>query len=55
MRYLIILKEGQPFYTEWFNYENFFDPEKIAYVFDLATFHHTTDGKNWLETENDTL
>lgn len=55
MRYLIILREGRPFYAEWFDYENLFDPEKIDYVFDLETQHHTTDGKTWLETENDTL
>jgi len=55
MRYLIVLKEGQPFYSEWFDYENLFDPEKIAYVFDLETQHHTIDGKTWVETENDML
>ena len=55
MRYLIITKNNEPFYTERFKYENHWNPESIICVFDLINFLHTFDGKTWIETEVDHL
>lgn len=55
MRYLIYFKDGlnDPFYTEWYNYENNYIEGMI--VFDLVNFIWTTDGKTWKETAIDNL
>lgn len=51
MRYLIVWK-GSPFYTKWFNVENF---EEGMTVFDLKEDLYSTDGINWLPIKTDTL
>jgi hypothetical protein len=55
MKYLIITKNNQPFYTEWFYSENHFNKEDMICVFDLLERKHTFDGKTWIETEVDHL
>lgn len=53
MRYLITTSEHPPFRTEFFDPENHFTPGMAVY--DLAKNLYTTDGKNWLIIEIDTL
>lgn len=55
MRYLIVCKNIEPFYTNWFDYSNFWNPDVMSCVFDLDTAMHTTDGLNWTETNIDHL
>lgn len=55
MRYLIITKDNKPFYTEWFDYENLYNPDVIICIFDLHLLVHTFDGKMWIETTIDHL
>lgn len=55
MRYLIITKDNQPFYTNWFDYDNLYNPDVITCIFDLSKFIHTFDGKTWVETTVDNL
>lgn len=56
MKYLIITNDNKPFYTDWFDYDNLYNPDVITCVFDLETHHHSFDGgKTWIETDSDTL
>jgi hypothetical protein len=55
MKYLIITKDNKPFYTNWFDFENLYNPDVMDCVFDLHVGKHTLDGKNWIETEVDNL
>lgn len=55
MKYLIITKDNKPFYTNWFDYENLYNPDVITCVFDLLNLKHTFDGLNWVDTEIDNL
>ena len=55
MRYLIITKNKSPFYTEWFDYENFYNPEIMDCIFNLNKGLHTFNGKTWIETIEDSL
>lgn len=55
MRYLIITKDNQPFYTNWFDYENLYNSEVMVCVFDIENGKHTFDGKNWEPTTFDHL
>ena len=52
MNYLII-GAGDPFYTNWFDYENNYVPGMI--IFNLLTAKHTEDGINWKDTTQDHL
>ncbi len=55
MRYLIITTSNNPFYTDYYNYENHYSPMQILCIFDLTRQMHTFDGKTWVETEIDHL
>lgn len=55
MRYLIITKDDVPFFTEYYDYENFYNPEVMKVIFDIIKGLHTFDGKNWIETGVDHL
>lgn len=53
MQYLVIPKEGEPFYTKWFDF-----PDKYidgSTVFDLVNHRYTTDGQTWKLIEFDHL
>ena len=54
MRYLIITKDSQPFYTQWYEYENHYH-NKIEMIFDTVNLQHTFDGINWVDTILDHL
>lgn len=51
MQYLVT-GIGKPFFTNWFNTENF-NPGMVVY--DLAFLKFTTDGQNWKRIETDKL
>lgn len=53
MRYLITLPYNPPFYTPWFNSENFFSSGMVVY--DLEKHLFTADGEIWQEIEFDSL
>lgn len=54
MRYLIVFKDGgDPFYTQWFQYENHFIKGMI--VFDFSENKWTDDGVSWQEIKIDHL
>lgn len=55
MRYLIVTKNNNPFYTNWYEYDNLYDPNVITCIFDLLKGTHTFDGKTWIETIKDHL
>lgn len=55
MRYLIITTRNNPFYTDYYNYENHYNSMHISCIFDLERQMHTFDGKTWVETEIDNL
>lgn len=54
MKYLIITKDNKPFYTDWLDYENFYNPD-ITCVFDITRGLHSFDGKTWVKTNIDHL
>lgn len=47
MRYLITTNTHPPFFTDWFDSENNFNPEIGMVVYDLATQKFTNDGLTW--------
>jgi hypothetical protein len=56
MRYLITTKDGElPFFTDWFDSENFFNKEIGMIVYDLIRFKFTADGEIWQDIEFDNL
>lgn len=55
MRYLVITKNNDPFYTNWYEYDDFWNSELMYCIFDLAKGVHAFDGKTWIETEEDHL
>jgi hypothetical protein len=55
MRYLVCdNSENRPFFTEWFNLENFTE-ETDMIIFDLLLKKYTIDGKHWEQIEEDRL
>jgi hypothetical protein len=52
MNYLIT-GSGEPFYTNWFDFENNYVPGMV--VFNLLTCQHTFDGVTWEDTQEDHL
>jgi len=55
MRYLIITKDNEPFYAEWFDFENFYNPDVMVCSFNSRLKIHTFDGEIWFETTEDHL
>lgn len=53
MRYLIIPKDSEPFFTHWCDEEKF--PMNGGIAFDCESCMHTTNGKDWEDTEEDHL
>lgn len=55
-QYLITTKETyEPFFTEWFDTENHFNPDLDMIVYDLYNHKYTTDGNTWHNIESDHL
>jgi hypothetical protein len=58
MRYLITTKTTEPFFSDWFDIENFFDagPDAGMIVYDLhrLTYLHWAD-REWREIQTDSL
>lgn len=55
MRYLVTTKNKSPFFTNWFEPENHFNPDVEMVVYDLVELKFTTDGKTWEDIEIDHL
>jgi len=55
MRYLITIKNGEPFLTKWFDPKNNFNADLGMIVYDLVKNKYTTDGKKWDDIEIDHL
>lgn len=53
MNYLIVIKNSEPFYTNWFDAQNNFAEGMI--VFNLLNHTYTTNGKEWHEIKEDNL
>lgn len=55
MRYLITSQFFEPFYSQWFEPNNHFNPYVDMVVYDLLEQKYTTDGVTWLEIKKDHL
>lgn len=55
MRYLVKIKDEEPFLTEWFDMENNFNKEVEMIVYDLHYFKYTSDGITWQDIDIDNL
>ena len=55
MRYIIIFKDNTAFYTDWFDFENFWNPETTLCVIDLARDRITFGNEELIEIEEDHL
>lgn len=55
MKYLYVTKNSDPFYSNYFDYENLYNPEIVICIFDLETITHTFNGIDWIETPEDHL
>lgn len=52
MRYIVIIPGEEVFQTNWFSPENFADGMTVI---DTQADTYTTDGRNWLPVQYDTL
>lgn len=52
-RYIVIPKDSDVFYTQWYSYDNNYSEGMI--VVDIVADMFTTDGKTWVEIKGDTL
>lgn len=55
MRYLIITNCNQPFLTNWFDSNNYFNENIEMVVYDLSYKCFTINGKDWDDIEIDHL
>lgn len=55
MKYLIVTDDHEPFYTDWFTFENSWIENCNMIVFDLKNYWHSIDGKTWVKTKEDYL
>ena len=55
MRYLITTINNHPFFSEWYDFENHFNPEVGMIIYDLVKFKFTTDGETWTDIKFDHL
>lgn len=49
MRYLITSNKAEPYFTDWYDYPNLWNPDIGMIVYDLFAGEYTTDGKIWKE------
>ena len=56
-RFIIIPREEgeQVFCTDWFEYENNWNPDGVRMVIDVASCMYTEDGIHWEDMEEDHL
>ena len=55
MRYIVLCKDKSSFYTNLYDYENFYNSETIYAIIDLTKSTISYDGKTWNEIEEDSL
>lgn len=55
MRYIVICKDNTAFYTDWYDYENLWNPETMTCVIDLAKDKTTFGDDEWADMEEDHL
>ena len=55
MTYLIITKDKKAFYTNWFDFENFYNPDVMYCIIHMLKGEITFDGQNWELIEEDHL
>lgn len=53
VRYLITSEKFEPFFTNWWDYENNYD--KGMTVYDLHECKYSKNGKDWYDIEDDHL
>ena len=55
MIYLIITKDKEAFFTDWFDLDNFYNPEVMYCVINMIEGEITFDGQTWELIEEDHL
>lgn len=55
MRYTVILQDKTVFYTDWYEYESNWSDENYFMVINNMSCQYTTNGKCWVDIENDHL
>lgn len=55
MRYTIIFKDKKVWHTNWFDYENNWNPEFHFLVINNFSNQYTTNGWEWIDVEDDHL
>jgi hypothetical protein len=55
MRYLITSFSEKPFFTDYYEFENHFNPDIEMVIYDLISEKYTMDGENWYEIDRDHL
>lgn len=55
MRYIVICKDNTSFYTDRYNHDNFWNPETMFCVIDLACDTITFGNNEWVKIEEDSL
>jgi len=55
MKYLIYTNDFPPFFTDYYEYNNHYNPDIEMKVFDLINKKYTEDGISWKNIETDHL
>jgi len=53
--YLVATKDHPPFFTEWFDFDNNFNPDLEMVVYDIQNGRFCRDGTTWEEIQIDHL
>jgi hypothetical protein len=54
-RYLVTADNIEPFYTNWYDYENHYNDEMNMIVYDIHNHLYTLNGLDWIPLEKDNL
>lgn len=55
MKYIVLRKDKIAFFTDWYDYANFYNSEITYAIIDLSKALISYDGRTWNEIEEDTL
>jgi hypothetical protein len=55
MKYTIILQDKTVFHTDWYDYENNWTDENCFMILNNISCQYSTNGKDWIDIEDDHL
>jgi hypothetical protein len=55
MRYTVVLKNKEVFYTDWYDFENNWTDENYYLVINNISCQYTKNGQDWIDIQDDHL